>query len=145
MARPRSRTSLVTSPTSTESAAAIAAYSPTLWPITTSGFTFSLACTARSAASDAVTSAGWVMSVSESRSIGPSKHTLRRSKSTSAEASSNTALASGNALAISRPMPTRWLPCPGKQNATLFISSPSEGVSIPSRTSPTTGRRRSPS
>ncbi len=102
----------------------MAAYSPTLWPTTTSGLMPSRSWIARSAASDVATSAGWVTSVSDSSSIGPSKHTLRRSKSSSSDASSNTAAASGNCATRSRPMPTRWLPCPGKQNATLLILAP---------------------
>ena len=47
-------------------AAASAAYSPTLWPTTTSARSELAAVTALYAASDAAISAGWVISVRES-------------------------------------------------------------------------------
>ena len=64
--RPRSFTSSNSSSRSAAPAAASAAYSPTLWPTTTSARSELPAVTARYAASDAAISAGWVISVRES-------------------------------------------------------------------------------
>ena len=88
IARPRSRTSCVTCRTLMLPAAAMAAYSPTLCPTTTSGVTPSRSSTARSAASDVATSAGCVSSVRESSSSGAWKHSSARSKPSSSDASS---------------------------------------------------------
>ncbi len=65
--------------------------------------------------------AGWVLAVSFSASSGPSKHSEDSFSPSASSADSNTARASGNFSSRSFPMPTFWLPCPGKTNAIFDI------------------------
>src|SRR5512144_2634908 len=121
IARPRSRTSPIAAPVSSEPAAARAANSPTECPTTTSGSSPRSRIAARIARLVA-TSAGCCTSVSTSSSSGVVKQSASRSRPVTSEPIRYTSRAAGKASAISRPMPSSSDPCPGKQNATLLMS-----------------------
>ena len=77
----RARASTIFSPSANESDSAhtSAVYSPRLWPAMTSGVNPSCAFQARHSATPAVSKAGCVTSVLDSRSAGPSLQTCQRS------------------------------------------------------------------
>ena len=130
IARPRSRTSPIVSRTFIAPAAARAANSPTEWPTTKSGTNPRL----RKAASIArlvATSAGCWSSVSTIPSRGVSKQSRARSRPEASLPMSNTSIASGDASAISRPMPVSSEPWPGKQNAIFPTFMPPSPPSTP--------------
>ena len=62
-------------------------------------------------------SAGWALAVRVSASMGPSHITCVRLSLRAASTSSNTALAAGKLSASALPIPTAWLPWPGKIKA----------------------------
>jgi len=102
-------------------AAASALYSPSEWPATTTAFwrratppSFS---STRSTARECAIRAGWVFSVRMSSSPGPSNIRRESFCFRVSSTSSNTSRAAEKAPARSRPMPTAWLPWPGKMKA----------------------------
>ena len=104
IARPRSRTSAIVSRTFIAPAAASAANSPTEWPTTKSGTMPRFRSAARKARLVA-TSAGCCSSVSTISSSGVSKQSFARSSPEASLPMSKTSIASGNASAMSRPIP----------------------------------------
>ena len=66
--------------------------------------------------------AGWAFSVSVSASSGPSRITAESFCPSASSTSSNTSRAAALASASSAPMPTFWLPWPGKMNALIANS-----------------------
>ncbi len=68
-------------------------------------------------------SAGCALAVSVSTSSGPSNIVAESFSPSAASTSSKTARASANCSARALPMPTAWLPCPGKVNATAMNAS----------------------
>ena len=65
-------------------------------------------------------SAGWAFSVRVSVSAGPSQMIADSFSPSASSTSAKTARASGKASASALPMPTAWLPWPGKVNATVI-------------------------
>jgi hypothetical protein len=61
--------------------------------------------------------AGWVLAVRVSSSAGPSQTIAESFWDRASSTSSKTARACGKASARALPMPTLWLPWPGKTNA----------------------------
>src|SRR6476646_6010474 len=118
---PRRRSSRAASAIEKVPAAASAEYSPSEWPATNcaSRWRSSPASTAstRTTASDTAISAGCAFSVSISVSAGPSKITAESLAPSAASTSANTSQAGAKLSASVLPMPTLWLPCPGKTNA----------------------------
>ena len=121
MACPRSFNSRAASPIENVPAAANAEYSPRLCPATNLTLSLSLKpCSASSTRMTAILtaiSAGWAFSVSVKISPGPDHMISESFCPRAASTSSNTARAAGNASANVLPIPTAWLPCPGKINA----------------------------
>ena len=122
IAWPRSLSSRAVVGKSKEPAAQSALYSPRLWPATKSALSIEMPDTRKVATALAMI-AGWAFSVRVSSSCGPFGHqpeqllaaAPRPPPRTGARA---TLLASASAL----PMPTDWLPCPGKMNARIDVS-----------------------
>ena len=131
----------MTSLTPTLSAAAIAAYSPTLWPTTTSGAHAQprLAPPAARRATSQPAQAGCSGSRTAPRAAPRSTSCARSYPSALRRLLVDRGRLGERPGRAPAPCPTRWLPCPGKQNATLLMTSP---LSIPSRTSPTPAHRR---
>ena len=102
-------------------AAASAEYSPSEWPATKAACCFrsspASASSTRIAARLTAIRAGWVLAVRVSSSAGPSHMRAESFWDRASSTSSNTALACGKASARALPMPTAWLPWPGKMNA----------------------------
>ena len=134
MARPRMRSNRAASPIVSEPAAASAEYSPSEWPATNaasrSSFTPASVSSARIAASDTARSPGCAFSVRVSVSKGPSHRIFESFSPSAASTSAKTARDDANASASALPMPTAWLPWPGKMNAT-DIGSPRSGPKTP--------------
>ena len=118
MAIPRSRTSPIASAALIDSAAPSAANSPTEWPTTKSG-TIPRARIASLIARLVATSAGCCNLVSSRSSTGPWKQTCLRSSPEASLPASYTAIASGTASAMSRPIPASYEPWPGNMKAIL--------------------------
>ncbi len=78
IASPRVRTSATASAKSSDPVATSAVYSPKLCPSATANDS-PFSTSARGSAIEVVSKAGWVTSVRESSSAGPSKHTRARS------------------------------------------------------------------
>ncbi len=74
----------------------------------------------RCAAKLTAISAGWALRVRVSASSGPSKMVLESRSPSASSTSSNTARAAGTPSASALPMPTAWLPWPGKRNAVVI-------------------------
>ena len=121
MVWPRSFSSRAASGIEKAPAAASAEYSPSEWPATTTAFWRSVKppsfSSTRSTASEWAISAGWVFSVRIRSSPGPSNMSLESFWFRVSSTSSNTSRAAEKAAARSRPMPTAWLPWPGKMKA----------------------------
>ena len=106
-----------------EPAAHKAEYSPRLWPATNCAAL--RRSTPPSLVSTANTATAWAMiaacafSVSLSSSSGPSLISLKRCWFSASSTSPNTSRAAALASARPEPMPTAWLPCPGKRNARM--------------------------
>ena len=115
------RNSRAVSETVSDPAAASAEYSPSEWPATNAASRArsrpaSLSST-RIAASETAIRAGWAFSVSVSRSAGPSHMTAVSFSPSASSTSANTLRAAVKLSASALPMPTAWLPWPGKTNA----------------------------
>ncbi len=99
-----------------------AAISPTEWPVTTSGLT-PRESSRRVSATSKAKRAGWVISVSSSTPAGSvniaSRSGYGNRASSRAQISSSASANTGKAPARSRPMPSRWLPCPVNSRASL--------------------------
>ena len=121
MARPRRRNSRAASDASKARAAAKALYSPNECPATSTAMSSirrpPSRSSTRSTASDIAIRAGWAFWVRVSSSAGPSNISLDRLCLRVSSTSSNTSRAGAKAAARSRPMPTAWLPWPGKTKA----------------------------
>ena len=78
------------------------------------------ASSTRSAAMLTAISAGWAFSVRVSSRPGPPRSSPDSFSPSASSTSSKTARASGKASASALPMPTAWLPWPGKVNATVI-------------------------
>src|SRR5690606_19495988 len=76
----------------------------------------------RIAASETAISAGCALAVNVSSSSGPSHIKADRFCSSASSTSANTARASGKASARSLPIPTAWLPWPGKVKAIVMTA-----------------------
>ena len=84
------------------------------------------ASSARSAASETAISAGWALAVSVSVVLRALAHQARRaSRPAPRRPRRRRRAAAGKASASARPMPTAWLPCPGKMKArdTMLVST----------------------
>ena len=81
--------------------------------------------TAARHATEAVVSAGCVISVWSRRSCGPERQSSSRSDPNASEASANTAAAAVELSAKATPMPTVCEPWPGKQKAVFMRVLPS--------------------
>src|ERR1700748_3816469 len=71
-------------------------------------------------ASDSAMMAGWAFSVRVRSASGPSHISLESFWESASSTSWNTSRAGAKASARSLPMPTFWLPCPGKRNARVI-------------------------
>ncbi|CAM5682014.1 hypothetical protein SANTM175S_06491 [Streptomyces antimycoticus] len=122
ISRPRAATSFAASASESTPATWAAASSPIEWPDRKSAFRPQVS-TSRNSATSMANSAGWVNPVRSSAAASSPNSTSRSGRSrcasrwahTSSSASANT----GKVSYSSRPMPSRWLPCPVKRNATL--------------------------
>ena len=65
--------------------------------------------------------AGCAFSVSLSSSSGPSRISRNRFWPSASSTSAKTSRAAALASASAAPMPTAWLPCPGKMNARIAV------------------------
>ena len=132
---PRCRATATRAASSITPAAHSAVISPKLCPPTCSAFTPTARSTRKSARL-ATPMAGWAHSVAVSRFVCAARSssvntgrgnttspTVASSKRAPA-ASSQTDRAASSLIATSPPMPTYWLPCPGKTNATGPTASP---------------------
>ncbi len=131
--RPRSLSSLAVVAMSKAPTALSAVYSPRLWPATASALsrieTLPSRSSTRSTASALAMIAGWAFSVSVSSASGPSLIMRNRFCPSASSTSPKISRATGEAAASAAPMPTAWLPCPGKMNARmasypLIVQSP---------------------
>ena len=123
IARPRSLSSAAVTDSGNAPAAQSAVYSPKEWPATKSHFSDkrtppSVSSTRKVAMALAII-AGCAFSVRVSSLSGPSHIRRNRCWPSASSISSNTARAIGLASASALPMPTAWLPCPGKINARI--------------------------
>ena len=126
IACPRIFRSRAASATLSAPAAASAEYSPSEWPatyLTLSARRKPFSSSTRITASETAISAGWAFSVSVRVSSGPLNMISESFWPSAASTSSNRARAVACALASSAPMPTAWLPCPGKTNAMVIGST----------------------
>ena len=142
IACPRSLSSRAVSASENAPAAASAVYSPRLCPATqsplsTSETPNSFSSTRRVAMALAMI-AGWAFSVSVSWSSGPSRMIAQSFCPSASSTSSNTSRAAALAAASSLPMPTFWLPWPGKMKARIEFSF---GRAVKSRPGVRQGRR----
>ena len=133
IAWPRSFRSRAASASEKAPAAASAEYSPSECPATNFTWSLSLKPFSRSStritAIDTAISAGCAFSVSVRVSLGPSHMICERFWPSAASTSSNTSRAARRPAASSRPMPTSWLPCPGKTNAmAMGVERPCEDL-----------------
>ena len=123
IACPRNFSSRAVSPSGIAPAAHSALYSPSecpaTQPATSDSFTPPSFSSTRSTAMDSAMIAGWAFSVSISSFAGPSFMSANSFWPSASSTSSNSSRAWGLAAARSAPMPTFWLPCPGKMNARI--------------------------
>ena len=127
IASPRRRSSRAVSASVSAPAAASAEYSPSEWPATKPAFstgTPNSRSSVRETARLMAISAGWVFSVRVRVSIGPSRISFESFSPSASSTSSNTSRAVAKASARSAPMPTAWLPCPGKMKAKVMLRVP---------------------
>ena len=95
-------------------------------PPATRGASPAVSASTRHTATLVASIAGCACSVRASSSAGPSKQSAESAMPRHSSASSKVRRAGSNAAARSRPMPTRWEPCPGNRQATAAGS-----VSLP--------------
>ena len=128
MASPRRRKSFAAVAISKAPAAVSALYSPSECPATSATRAASpkppSASSARTTARECAISAGWALAVSVNSSCGPSHISLLSFWPRASSTSWRTWRAEGKASARSRPMPTAWLPWPGKTKAKAMIRIP---------------------
>ena len=121
IACPRRRRSRAASAKENAPVAASALYSPRECPATSADFCRKVkppsVSSTRSTAIDIAMSAGWVFSVKVRASAGPSNISCESFCFSASSTSWNTSRAAGKASARARPMPTVWLPWPGKMKA----------------------------
>ncbi len=123
IAWPRSFSSLAVSAKPIAPAAARAEYSPREWPATNAAFSTPIPNSfsrVRITARLTAMRAGWVFSVRVRSSIGPSRISLLSFWPRASSTSWNTSRALAKASPRSAPMPTAWLPWPGKMKARLM-------------------------
>ncbi len=123
MAWPRSLSRRAVSLSEKVPAAAWAEYSPSEWPATYVAWAQAMPksfSSTRAAASDTAMMAGWAFSVRVSWSSGPSNIRADSFWPNAASTSAKTSRAVANWSNRSLPMPTLWLPWPGKTNASVM-------------------------
>ena len=137
IASPRVRSSLAVVARSNAPAAHSAEYSPRLCPAATCAAlprsTPQSAVSTRYTASACAMIAGWAFSVSFNSSSGPSRISRARFCPSASSTKSNVSRAVRVASASAAPMPTAWLPCPGKMKARIYAPV---GLAFAARTRP---------
>ena len=135
IAWPRSFSSFAVVARSNVPAAHNAEYSPRLWPATKLATSGRGNASVRNTASELAMIAGCAFSVSLSSSSGPSLISRNRFWPSASSTSANTSFAARLASANAAPMPTAWLPCPGKMNARIVapVQLSTGGATRPTR------------